>query len=194
MIFFKRHRPRSRRKCDIEVPAAVGQNCSTAVLGNVYDYDGLNYLNHVMPVDYVSPVEEVLYMYEPVNFGLSVEVSCIYTSLSTSGRQLRCLVLHKPVDFRSTVEANVLCIMMSIEELKWKTRSQDGLQKTMSSKQKNFTANLQSLVIVPSATDVCSRLESATSIIWFPLSPLGIGCCCLPSLSFCYLTAAVCYG
>ncbi|KAD4888117.1 hypothetical protein E3N88_20190 [Mikania micrantha] len=100
MIFFKRHRPRSRRKCDIEVPAAVGQNCSTAVLGNVYDYDGLNYLNHVMPVDYVSPVEEVLYMYEPVNFGLSVEVSCIYTSLSTSGRQLRCLVLHKPVDFR----------------------------------------------------------------------------------------------
>ncbi|KAD5803701.1 hypothetical protein E3N88_15061 [Mikania micrantha] len=57
------------------------------------------------PVDYVSPVEEVLYMYEPVNFGLAVEVSCIYTSLSTSGRQLRCLVLHKPVDFGSTVEA-----------------------------------------------------------------------------------------
>ncbi|KAD4179527.1 hypothetical protein E3N88_28118 [Mikania micrantha] len=56
-------------------------------------------------VDYVSPVEEVLYMYEPVNFRLAVEVSCIYTSLSTSGRQLRCLVLHKPVDFRSTVEA-----------------------------------------------------------------------------------------
>ena len=51
------------------------------------------------------PVEEVLYMYEPVNFGLAVEVSCIYTSLSTSGRQLRCLVLHKPVDFGSTVEA-----------------------------------------------------------------------------------------
>ncbi|KAD2805512.1 hypothetical protein E3N88_38889 [Mikania micrantha] len=57
------------------------------------------------PVDYVSPVEEVLYMYEPVNFRLAVEVSCIYTSLSTSGRQLRCLVLHKPVDFGSTVEA-----------------------------------------------------------------------------------------
>ncbi|KAD3066361.1 hypothetical protein E3N88_34241 [Mikania micrantha] len=57
------------------------------------------------PVDYVLPVEEVLYMYEPVNFGLAVEVSCIYTSLSTSGRQLRCLVLHKPVDFGSTVEA-----------------------------------------------------------------------------------------
>ncbi|KAD4585177.1 hypothetical protein E3N88_22778 [Mikania micrantha] len=50
--------------------------------------------------------------------------------------------------------------MMSIEELKWKTRSQDGLWKTMSSKQKNFTANLQSLVIVPSATDVCSRRQA----------------------------------
>ncbi|KAD4179803.1 hypothetical protein E3N88_28394 [Mikania micrantha] len=80
-------RPMSSRKCDFEVPAAVGHNLSTA------------------PVDCVSPVEEVLYMYEPVNFGLAVEVSCIYTSLSTSGRQLRCLVLHKPVDFGSTVEA-----------------------------------------------------------------------------------------
>ncbi|KAD6455001.1 hypothetical protein E3N88_09707 [Mikania micrantha] len=61
--------------------------------------------HRLRPVDYVSPVEEVLYMYEPVNFGLAVEVSCIYTSLSTSGRQLRCLVLHKPVDFGSTVKA-----------------------------------------------------------------------------------------
>ncbi|KAD2804955.1 hypothetical protein E3N88_38332 [Mikania micrantha] len=104
MIIFKRHRLRSRRKWGFEIPAAVGQNLSTAVR-ICYDYDGLNVLNHVMHVDYVSPVEEVLYMYEPVNFGLAVEVSCIYTSLSTSGRQLRCLVLHKPVDFGSTVEA-----------------------------------------------------------------------------------------
>ncbi|KAD4585355.1 hypothetical protein E3N88_22956 [Mikania micrantha] len=88
-MIFERHRPRSSKKCDNEVPAAVGQNLSTAN----------------RPVDYVSPVEEVLYMYEPVNFGLAVEVSCIYTSLSTSGRQLRCLVLHKPIDFGSTVEA-----------------------------------------------------------------------------------------
>ncbi|KAD3066788.1 hypothetical protein E3N88_34668 [Mikania micrantha] len=61
--------------------------------------------SRLRPVDYVLPVEEVLYMCEPVNFGLAVEVSCIYTSLSTSGHQLRCLVLHKPVDFGSTVEA-----------------------------------------------------------------------------------------
>ncbi|KAD4386025.1 hypothetical protein E3N88_26194 [Mikania micrantha] len=96
-----RHRPRSSSECDKEVPAAVGQNLSTAVRRTVYVYDAVKDLNHVMmPVDYVSPVEEVLYMYEPVNFGLAVEVSCIYTSLSTSGRQLRCLVLHKTVDFR----------------------------------------------------------------------------------------------
>ncbi|KAD4586245.1 hypothetical protein E3N88_23846 [Mikania micrantha] len=31
------HRPRSRRKCDIEVPAAVGQDLSTAVRRTVYD-------------------------------------------------------------------------------------------------------------------------------------------------------------
>ncbi|KAD5802699.1 hypothetical protein E3N88_14059 [Mikania micrantha] len=111
-LIFERHRPRSSSECDKEVPAAVGQNLSTAVRRTVYVYDGVNDLNHVMmSVDYVSPVEEVLYMYDPVNFGLAVEVSCIYTSLSTSGRQLRCLVLHKPVDFRSTVEANVLCIV-----------------------------------------------------------------------------------
>ncbi|KAD6454275.1 hypothetical protein E3N88_08981 [Mikania micrantha] len=67
---------KSRRKCDIEVPAAVGQDLSTAVQRTEH-------------VDYVLPVEEVLYMYEPVNFGLAVEVSCIYTSMSTSGRQLR---------------------------------------------------------------------------------------------------------
>ncbi|KAD2806118.1 hypothetical protein E3N88_39495 [Mikania micrantha] len=96
---------RSSKKCDMKVPAAVGQNMSTAVKGAAYAYGGLNDLNHVMRADCVSPVEEVLYMYEPVNFGLAVEVSCIYTSLSTSGRQLRCLVLHKPVDFGSTVEA-----------------------------------------------------------------------------------------
>ncbi|KAD2805009.1 hypothetical protein E3N88_38386 [Mikania micrantha] len=71
----ERHRPRSSSKCDKEVPAAVGQNLSTAVRRTVYVYDGVNDLNHVMmPVDYVSPVEEVLYMYEPVNFGLAVEI------------------------------------------------------------------------------------------------------------------------
>ncbi|KAD2805914.1 hypothetical protein E3N88_39291 [Mikania micrantha] len=38
---FERHRPRSSRKYDNEVPAAVGQNLSTAVRKTVYDYDGL---------------------------------------------------------------------------------------------------------------------------------------------------------
>ncbi|KAD2197635.1 hypothetical protein E3N88_41663 [Mikania micrantha] len=32
-----KHRPRSRRKCDIEVPAAVGQDLSTVVRKTVYD-------------------------------------------------------------------------------------------------------------------------------------------------------------
>ncbi|KAD4585243.1 hypothetical protein E3N88_22844 [Mikania micrantha] len=36
-----KHRPRSRRKCDIEVPAAVGQNLSTAMRKTVYDYGSL---------------------------------------------------------------------------------------------------------------------------------------------------------
>ncbi|KAD0144068.1 hypothetical protein E3N88_44727 [Mikania micrantha] len=36
-MIFKRHRPRSRRKCDIEVPAAVGQDLSTVVRKTVYD-------------------------------------------------------------------------------------------------------------------------------------------------------------
>ncbi|KAD3641080.1 hypothetical protein E3N88_30303 [Mikania micrantha] len=95
---------------------AVREDSGGASLrGDVFDIERSERFN--LPVDYVSPVEEVLYMYEPVNFGLSVEVSCIYTSLSTSGRQLRCLVLHKPVDFGSTVEANVLCTNYEFDDL-----------------------------------------------------------------------------
>ncbi|KAD4585937.1 hypothetical protein E3N88_23538 [Mikania micrantha] len=40
-MIFERHRPRSSRICDNEVPVAVGQNLSTAVQRTVYDYDGL---------------------------------------------------------------------------------------------------------------------------------------------------------
>ncbi|KAD1345617.1 hypothetical protein E3N88_42987 [Mikania micrantha] len=84
---------------------ATGKRNLEGVDGQGWVGDATGKELRIGPVDYVSPVEEVLYMYEPVNFGLAVEVSCIYTSLSTSGRQLRCLVLHKPVDFGSTVEA-----------------------------------------------------------------------------------------
>ncbi|KAD4385945.1 hypothetical protein E3N88_26114 [Mikania micrantha] len=48
---------------NVVLPAAVGQNLSTAVRGIDYDYDGLNDLNHVMPADCVSPVEEILCMW-----------------------------------------------------------------------------------------------------------------------------------
>ncbi|KAD5507399.1 hypothetical protein E3N88_15102 [Mikania micrantha] len=44
----RKYRPRSSRKCDMKVPAAVGQNMSTAVKGAAYAYGGLNDLNHVM--------------------------------------------------------------------------------------------------------------------------------------------------
>ncbi|KAD2804003.1 hypothetical protein E3N88_37382 [Mikania micrantha] len=50
MISFERYRPRSSRKCVMKVPAAVGQNLSTAVRRTVYDYD---------------VCQEVLYRYEP---------------------------------------------------------------------------------------------------------------------------------
>ncbi|KAD7478325.1 hypothetical protein E3N88_01461 [Mikania micrantha] len=36
---FNQHRPRSSRKCDMKVPAAVGQNMSTAVKGAATAYD-----------------------------------------------------------------------------------------------------------------------------------------------------------
>ncbi|KAD4385507.1 hypothetical protein E3N88_25675 [Mikania micrantha] len=74
-----RHRPRSRRKCVMKVPAAVGYNMRTAVKGAAYAYDGLNDLNHVMmyvkksctgrleayPEDYPGIIWHKLAMYKP---------------------------------------------------------------------------------------------------------------------------------
>ncbi|KAD3337625.1 hypothetical protein E3N88_33145 [Mikania micrantha] len=79
-MIFERHRPRSSRKCDNEVPAAVGQNLSTASCertGISPVQEQAEVLCKNRPADCVSPVKEILCMYklstsgwiETVDFG-----------------------------------------------------------------------------------------------------------------------------
>ncbi|KAD4180149.1 hypothetical protein E3N88_28740 [Mikania micrantha] len=81
---------------NVVLPAAVGQNLSTAVKGAASAYDGLNDLNHVMNMNDVC--KEVLYRYEP----------------STSVDGLRVLWKHGPADCVSPVDG-ILCIWSAVD-------------------------------------------------------------------------------
>ncbi|KAD7478948.1 hypothetical protein E3N88_02084 [Mikania micrantha] len=81
---------------NVVLPAAVGQNLSTAVKGAASVYDGLNDLNHVMNMNDVC--KEVLYRYEP----------------STSVDGLRVLWKHGPADCVSPVDG-ILCMWSAVD-------------------------------------------------------------------------------
>ncbi|KAD6454465.1 hypothetical protein E3N88_09171 [Mikania micrantha] len=81
---------------NVVLPAAVGQNLSTAVKGAASAYDGLNDLNHVMNMNDVC--KEVLYWYEP----------------STSVDGLRVLWKHGPADCVSPVNG-ILCMWSAVD-------------------------------------------------------------------------------
>ncbi|KAD5317323.1 hypothetical protein E3N88_17269 [Mikania micrantha] len=81
---------------NVVLPAAVGQNLSTAVKGAASAYDGLNDLNCVMNMNDVC--KEVLYRYEP----------------STSVDGLRVLWKHGPADCVSPVDG-ILCMWSAVD-------------------------------------------------------------------------------